>query len=746
MSQYQLSHTASAFNSFAVCYTYKPTVPTADILSFLTGLGHSICRLLALEMLLKGQLKFFATLKVQYFDRNNERLTNVPHFAARQKICANSSDLKGLVEATLQEIFAHSEHLEQQGSSLVVDCIENLDIHTVKYEPLKGSTFVELPANIRANKAVINPQNQDQECFKWSILAALHPAARHAERIQQYRQHENDLDFSNISFPVKIDDVKTFEMQNNISVNIYSYEDGGGYAPLYFSKIANGMGRIKLLYYHGHYCWIKSFDRLLFHQNKAKRRGYFCPKCLFAMYSKERLAKHMEDCRNDQLCRVEMPAGDEPVLKFQNYHKVLRRPIVIYGDFECFTRKMQGCDPNDNQPFVDKYQLHDPYSYGCVVSRSCCSGVTYDEPIIYRGDDPVKEFIRTVVDVAHNYHDDMNQPMQMNADDVTAFSAAKLCGLCQLELGNDRVRDHCHLCGKFRAALHNSCNQKLRLSKDVTAVFHNLRRYDGHLIMQHIGEFCESEGFELECIAKTMEDYITFSMRKKRERWQIRFIDSCQFLASSLENLVKLVPEADFHAMKKFIRAEHFNLLLRKGVFPYDYIDDWTKLDERVLPPVEEFYSKLNEEGISREDYEHAQKVMNDLNLKDLGEYSDVYLKCDVLLLADVFENFRNFGIKTYGLDPCHYCTISAFGFDACLKQTNVELELLTDPDIYSFLERGIRGGISYIGARYAAANNPYLPETYDPLLPEMYIIYWDGKLVLFYPDYFKPSRNSCFS
>jgi len=168
------------------------------------------------------------------------------------------------------------------------------------------------------------------------------------------------------------------------------------------------------------------------------------------------------------------------------------------------------------------------------------------------------------------------------------------------------------------------------------------------------------------------------------------------------------------------------DLLLRKGIYPYEYMDSWDKFEERQLPSIEDFHSTLTGQGVTEEEYQHAQRVWNTLGMRTLGDYHDLYLMTDVLLLADVFENFRNACLWNYELDPAHYVSLPSFSWDACLKYTKVELELLTDVDMYTFVEQGIRGGVSMISHRYAKANNPSLPD-YDPLKPKTYIPYFDA-------------------
>ena len=156
-------------------------------------------------------------------------------------------------------------------------------------------------------------------------------------------------------------------------------------------------------------------------------------------------------------------------------------------------------------------------------------------------------------------------------------------------------------------------------------------------------------------------------------------------------------------------------------------MDTQEKLKETKLPPKEAFYSKLNNENISDEDYAHAQKVWRVFKMEHFKDYHDLYNKADVLLLADVFENFRNICIENYELDPAHYYTAPGLAWDAALKITGVELELLSDIDMLLMVENGIRGGVSMVSNRYGKANNKYMGDSFDAKEPSKYITYLDA-------------------
>ena len=346
------------------------------------------------------------------------------------------------------------------------------------------------------------------------------------------------------------------------------------------------------------------------------------------------------------------------------------------------------------------------------------------EPVLYRGPNAAEVFIQYLQEEETNILEILEEevPMHMTNKDKLDFNNATVCHICEqmFSPGDEPVRDHCHVTGLYRGAAHSDCNLNFQHRKRIPVVFHNLKNYDGHLIAQAMGKFKDAE---LNCIPNNMEKYISFSIGK------LDFIDSFQFMSSSLaklvDNLAKEGPSKFPHVTKVFSNQEKADLLLRKGVYPYEYVDSFDRFEETSLPPKSAFYSSLMDDHISLEDYQHAQNVWEIFDMQNLGDYHDLYLQSDVLLLADVFENFREVCQRDYKLDPAHYFTIPGLAWDAMLKLTKIELELLTDPTMYLFVENAIRGGISTVTNRYSQANNPYL-ENYDVDKPTTYISYLD--------------------
>ena len=220
---------------------------------------------------------------------------------------------------------------------------------------------------------------------------------------------------------------------------------------------------------------------------------------------------------------------------------------------------------------------------------------------------------------------------------------------------------------------------------------------------------------------KSCLDYI----KTKNEKLVLKFFNCKQYYEKDFnkELIKKFAGTYEFcnKNLNKFI------LLLRKGVYPYEYMDNWERFDETLLPSKESFYSNLNMENIDDIDYRHGNNVFKRFELKNLGKYHDLYIQSDTLFLVDVFENFRNTCLKVYELDPAHFLSLPGLAWwQACLKKTNVKLELLTDYDMLLMVEEGIRGGICHSIHRYAKENNKYM-EKYNKNKESSHIQYLDA-------------------
>ncbi|XP_011858312.1 PREDICTED: uncharacterized protein LOC105555880 [Vollenhovia emeryi] len=435
-------------------------------------------------------------------------------------------------------------------------------------------------------------------------------------------------------------------------------------------------------------------------------------------------------------CAIVLPNEDDKWLDFRNYERKERLPYVINADLECALEKEEEEEESELIPrnrFT--YQHHTAFSVGyylrCVRDKNAS---TYK---FYRGEDCISWFARELNALAHRAKETLDAIVsmtQVTSDEERSFWNATLCHICEkpFDTRDQRVRDHCHITGRYRGPVHSRCNLNFKTSFVIPVFFHNLSGYDAHFIIKEIANSFEGR---VELLPLTKETYISFtkgvqntSLRKGDTCVKLRFVDSFKFLGASLAKLVSYLDKNELLITRSAfsnLDDNDFELLTRKGTFPYEYVDSIDRLLETELPSREAFYSSLTGESVSDNDYEHAVNVWQRFRISNLGEYSDLYLKTDVLLLADVFENFRDKCIRSYDLDPAHYYTLPGYTWDAMLKHTGVQFELLTDIDMLLFVERGVRGGLSQCSNRYARANNKYL-SSHDPLKPSTYLMYYD--------------------
>ena len=540
----------------------------------------------------------------------------------------------------------------------------------------------------------------------------------------------NELNYDGINFPLSQKHYNKVEKQNSIRINVFGYENGQPF-PIHISK-ETFEDQMNLLLItkdeKKHYVLIKDFNAFMYNQSKHKERKHFCMYCLQCFSSERVLANHVNNCLTINGAQaINMPKQGENMLKFNNFHKQLPVPFVIYADFEVITKKVQGCEQSeemkkdkDRISYTEAYQTHGDCGYGYKVV--CCYNDKYSKHTrICRGENTVYKFMEKMLEEVEYcktvIKKHFNKPLAMTEVDEQNFKTMDGCHICGEKYTDKdvRVRDHCHITGKFRGSAHQECNLKLRIKPEnikIPVIFHNLHGYDSHFIMQQIGEIAKKHGYtnkkgekqdlNINAILNNMEKYMDFMLGN-----HLTFIDSFQFMSSSLDKLASNLPKDDLTYTSKAFKGKRLDLWSKKGVYPYDFMDRFEKFNDRELPTKDQFYSILNDEHIT--EYIYAKEVWDTFYIKTMGEYHDLYLVSDMLLLTDVFKNFRKTCMQYYKLDPCHYFTSPGLSWDAMLKMTNIKLELMTDIDMFQFIKKGMHGGVSYIVNRYGNANNKYM-------------------------------------
>ena len=290
---------------------------------------------------------------------------------------------------------------------------------------------------------------------------------------------------------------------------------------------------------------------------------------------------------------------------------------------------------NPSGPWTTAINNHIPSSW-CVYSKFLY-GVVQNPLTLYHGKDCVKKFCDHIIgEVYRLYHAFPEHPMTpLTPKEIERHKKLKKCYICfkPFATKDPKVRDHGHYTGNYRGAAQRNCNLQYKISSYIPIVFHNLSGYDAHLFERELAA-SKPGGAKMGVIAKNKEDYITFSIKvvvdkyiekngvEKEKEIELRFIDSFKFMSSSLDSLTtNLVCGGKKLFGFDEYTPKQYELLIKKGIYPYEYMSEWNKFKETKLPPKEAFYSRLNMSEVSSENYEHARKVWKEFEIKNLGEF-----------------------------------------------------------------------------------------------------------------------------
>ena len=431
-------------------------------------------------------------------------------------------------------------------------------------------------------------------------------------------------------------------------------------------------------------------------------------------------------------------APKNPIVQYSDGQFQFKVPFIIYADFESILEPIQGPGNNPRISSTRGVNVHTPSGW-CIYSHFAYGKVK--NPLKeYRGKDCISKFCEHITAEAHSLYESFpEKPMEpLTKAQLKEYKHVTKCHICfrPFRERNQKVRDHCHYSGKYRGAARSLYNLQYKIPSYILVVFHNLTGYDAHMFIKELAK----HGSKMGVIAKNTKDHISFSVNVEVDKYTdkngeerskeitLRFIDSFKFMSSSLDSLVNDLArggsDRKVGAKPQFFGFENYSV--KESTHTNIYMNSWDRFKETTLPPASSFYSKLNISGVSDQDYKHACKVWREFGIRDLGEYHDLYLRTDVILLANVFESFRKVCLDNYGLDPAHFYTAPGLAWKACLKKTGIRLDLLLDPDMLLMVERGIRGGITQSVHRWAAANNPYMGSEYDSSKPTRYLQYLD--------------------
>ena len=470
----------------------RATKNNKDLFKFFQKTKNSFINVCTNEVETPKSVKIQFSLLVKFYMIRDEKVEEINHYFNRmQPVTLNEHNidiLNPLLNQFIDEVKGQIEAWSERGSGWIMHKILEAFINVAQYRPLRGGSYMVLPTTLKNKRAILNIQNRDNQCLRWSLRAALFPAPRGRNSIRPSSYPiEDGLNFTGIDFPTPVSQIDRLERQNpNLAINVFGWENG----------------------------------HVVVH-------------------------------------RISEKGGETPRINLM---------ITKQGE--------------NTHLLVPNFK--------------------------------------------------------------------------------DSVRDHDHMTGKYRGAAHNECNFKLKLNPKtmpIPVIFHNLKGYDGHLLMQAMARV---RG-EIKCIPTNTEKYNSFSLGN------LRFVDSVNYQLSSLDKLVKGSDEFPI-MQRRFPEENMLRLLLKKGIYPYEYMDSFERFHETQLPEKEKFYSSISGQGIKDEEYAHAKQVWETIGCRNLGDYHNLYVETDTMLLADVFENFRKVCQEKDGLDPAHYYSAPGLSWDALMK------------------------------------------------------------------------------
>ena len=671
-----------------------------------------------------NQYKFrYQTVFSARFDKQNEdgKLLdetelfinlNINHNLTQTDI--NNIDVVSPLEHQIQQ-------QEMKDSGWKLDKIFSMTVYFYKTSEMDGRSYVKIP--LRSN-AILKVETNDKYCFLWSILASLHPCINiHPNRVLNYRQYFNELNIQGFDFSkgFRCSDVHKFNELNNLSVNIFElkfYQNQNQWKhkliPIEISK-NNSDSVIDLAIYKNHYVLIKKLDVFLGDHNKK----YICRRCLSSYTSENMLVKHKPKCENNDITTIK--TSNESHLHWKkHFHK---NPLYFrkYADFEADNEKDISSIGNKTTNIYKQYPVLNGYH---IVSEleDVLKSDYYKSPL---GNDNVDWFVDEVIKLENKmafYFKNTKKDIIMTDDDEEEYRNDNVCRFWEKEILSDKVRDHCHLTGKYRGPAHSKCNVNVtqKQSNFIPFVFHNFSNYDCHMFFKKLFDK-KKDQVDFDIIPKTNEEYISVTYGC------IRFIDSYRFLSSGLDSLVKTLVDnsnktlgdlkkeivdndyilnivtdiGEYNRTIKDLKKDYSDKIIELEEALIDYMgendlkilktgfpDKWKYLTKKLAYPYENFnsiedykkpvdnlenknfFSKLKNKCPDNEEIQRTMDIIKSFNIKNGEELTEIFLKSDVLLLACVFEKFMKVSGNEFVINPLYCVRLPGYTWQCGLKYT----------------------------------------------------------------------------
>ena len=653
----------------------------------------------------------------KYFHRFKNKCVFVVNFNHASHGNTNYFTITNMCKNQYEELHEADElnhqidEFEQGESGYIFDSIKKLTVKMFKYHDIKASSYCKLPKPFCNSKSIVNIQNNDNYRFLWSILAYKYKVDNHRERVSNYQNHFHELNQGDIQFPMKIKDIPTFEILNNLNINVFELSASDkSLLPKYVNKNYYD-DQIDLLLYENHYCLITNLHN--FCRNNVNYT-HLCRRCLNTYGDQSKLEKHMLGCIEQKVCNISYMQPNQKI-KFIDWYMKIDPQMWIAADFECMNLPINDNNNNndndnvndhDNNGVTDKLFINKPVAIGYnIVKHADYDNLNLEKDgyIKYFGEDCVKWFINEMLEIESHMKNYFKNELEINPDPIPENYNQNTCWLCEKEFKlkdmkeNPIVKDHFHLTGRFRGLAHNNCNLNTRKAHTsfVPIIFHNFSCYDCHLIFEKLINIASEKNIKInenDIIAKSSENYISVKIGC------LKFLDRYRFLDASLDKLsltLTSFPSLDANGMEE-------DLFKRKLAYPYEK----GKTIESYYKPLklgrDDYFSTLKQSYPDFEEMIRTHAIIVKNKITNLKELTMLYLKNDVLLLSDIFQNYVDTCKKAYGINPLYSYSTPSFTWKAGLKTTGVKLDYITDDKLRLLLENNMRGGPSAcMGNRY---------------------------------------------
>ena len=751
-AQIEFSEVASAFRRRIVTFRadFQENEFSTLIAAFQlakANLKKTILSYLRDKRLMRFCLVFHANY-IQYDSEGDVKDRIVLPLTSRSKILMLGEARYNVIRYLKQqfsEIEKNSESFVAAGSGWVLEYVTSIGLEIGKVQFVGGCRGAIINGGQSEVRGTIDASNTtDSECFFYAVAvgkasAEVRNGSLEHLKIWSQLYIEKYMDTKKIKRPVSVHDIKKFENRNKhlfLAVNAFCYQPGGNSFPVYRSsrskskKTINKIINILLIplcidkQVKYHYVYINDLNGL-FKSEKNGWRSNICENCTQDFRTPGGLLTHQALCFKNAFQKVHIPK-EGSVVTFKNYKKTMLQPITGFLDFEAILKPVDTSECQLCKKIKTKTRCkhkttilseHVPSTYALIF-------VDYNGKILFSetktSDTIMLDFYETLFSLEKPLLD-MCQRNRYNLiitpEQELSFQEATKCSLCNgffnpYELIHTKVKHHDHYSGLYLSPMHHSCNIRLVAQTCISIYCHNLVSYDQMFLISGLKDFKKHK------ISGIPFNYEKFKMLKIGS---FQFLDSMQLMSGSLDNLVKdlVVSGHEFKMLDQFlgepVKPEEKKLLLSKGIYCYEFFTSLEALkNQKCLPPIEAFYSKLKGCGISESDYQLAQQVFKTFQCADMLDYLSFYCILDTILLMEATFSFRFTMFEEFNLDCTHYITLPSLAFDCMLKTVGKPIELCWDSDMILMFENGIRGGVSFVAKRHAALTAEELEENED--------------------------------